>query len=198
MAAQTSVRHIGALAQASDLLGQQGQVSSSEMAAKVQEWGARNLGGASSKLVTASQAYNAALIPVLGEVDKLYKGSGAAEGEIMQMKENLAPTASPAARRAALTTLSGLLQDKVQVLKDTWHMGVGDSFPDLPIIDKQGQAALDYIKNWGTGGGQAPPPPGVPAGQWHAGGTPSGPVIPAPSGVTHVWTPDGGLKPVAK
>ena len=211
MAAQTSVRHMGALAEATDLLANQGQVSSSEMGAKVQNWAMRNLGGASSGFVTASQAYDAGLVPVLGEIDKLYKGGQASEGEIMFMKENLAPTASPDAKRAALGMLSGLLQDKVQVLQDTWHMGTGKNFPDLPIIDQKGQASLDYIKNWKAGGNFPPPPidPNtgkVTTGQVHAGGAPSNPIIPggaqaapAPAsggGVTHVWTPQGGLKPV--
>ena len=182
MAAQTSVRHIGSLAEASDLLGQQGQVSSSEMGAEVQNWAQRNLGGASSKFTDASQAYNAALVPVLGEIDKLYKGGQATEGEIMEMKTNLAPTASPQARQAALTMLSGLLQDKVNVLQSTWHMGVGNSFPDLPIVDEKGQAGLDYIKKWGAGplapaaaaaSGQGGMPPGGFAHQ----GTAGGPVI---------------------
>jgi hypothetical protein len=150
MAAQTSIRHMGSLAEASDLLGQQGQISSSEMGAHLQDWAQRNLGGASSKFTTASQAYQAALVPVLGEVDKLYKGGQATEGEVMEMKENLAPTASPAARRAALTMLSGLLGDKVDVLQNTWHMGVGSKFPDLQIVDKKGQEGLDYIKKWNS------------------------------------------------
>jgi hypothetical protein len=178
MAAQTSVRHLGSLAEASDLLGQQGQLSSSELGAKVQDWAQRNMGGASGNLVTASQAYNAALVPVLGEIDKLYKGGQATEGEIDQMKANLSSDASPAARRSALNMLSGLLQDKVNVLQNTWHMGVGKNFPDLPIIDQQGQAGLDYIKGWnanarapvaggvtplvqGRGGAEQPPMPGA-------------------------------------
>jgi len=178
------VRHLGSLAEASDLLGQQGQISSSEMGAHLQNWAQRNLGGASYKFTTASQAYNAALVPVLGEIDKLYKGGQATEGEINEMKENLAPTASPAARQAALTMLSGLLEDKVNVLQNTWHMGVGSKFPDLQIVDPKGREALDYIKKWGS----PPVLPNATVGQARA---------PA-SGVTHVWTPDGGLKPVAQ
>src|SRR6185437_14570530 len=88
-------------------------------------------------------------------------------GVINEMKENLAPTASPAARQAALTMLSGLLEDKVNVLQNTWHMGVGSKFPDLQIVDKRGQEALDYIKKWGS-------PPVLPNGSAQGGGSPSG------------------------
>lgn len=38
-----------------------------------------------------------------------------------------------------------------------------------------------------------PPPPGVPEGQWHAGGTPSGPVIPAPADTQAI--PTSGVIP---
>jgi hypothetical protein len=167
MAAQTSVRHMGSLAEASDLLGaQQGGASGSELASKVQDWAARNIGvkgGAGGPLIDASQAYNIALTPVLGEVDKLYKGGQATEGEINEMKADLSPTAAPEARRAALTKLSGLLGDKVDVLQKTWHMGVGNSFPDLPIIDQQGQKGLDYIRGWGVAPAAAASGPTQPA-----------------------------------
>ena len=194
MSATTSFRHLGALAEASDLLGAQGQISGSEIGAKVQDWAQRNLGGASGNLVTASQAYQAGLIPVLGEIDKLYKGGQATDTEVKEMKEGLSPTASPAARQSALTMLAGLLKDKADVLQSTWHMGVGKSFPDLPIIDKKGQDALDYIGKWGT-----PASPAAPSGG-RGGGQPSMPEPKSkaerdalPPGARYV-APDGSVR----
>jgi hypothetical protein len=152
LAANTSLAHMGTLADASDALNP--LEGNSQMLNSARGWMASNIpgvpGSGGTDLAAKRGAYEAALQPVTEELTKLYSGGPGAEGDRERMISQLSPDAPAPVRAAAMKTLTTLLGGKVQSLQNQWSQA-GFASP-FPTLDTDSQAALQRILGPQQGG----------------------------------------------
>jgi hypothetical protein len=163
-------------------------------------------------------AYTEAVTKANSELTRFYLGAPGSAGEREEgLRNELSASANPDVRTKALKELAELANSKIEKLQERWHAGTGGNMPDYPILQSADLDNFKYTQSFGrlADKGQSPAPNASVGAQppgteiWHQGGNANGPIeyrpkaggaqaAPAPPpGVTHVWTPNGGLKPVS-
>lgn len=100
---------------------------------------------------------------VATELSKLFKGTGAAsDSEIKEWRQTLSPNASPEQIKASAATALGLMQSRLDALRDKYQTGMGEEPP--PMLSKESQAILQK-RGLYTPGGQSGAEPTAPPSQ---------------------------------
>lgn len=106
---------------------------------------------------------------VATELSKLFKGTGAAsDSEIKEWRQNLSPNASPEQIKASAATALGLMQSRLDALKDKYRTGMGEEPPaamlspqSVQILQKHGLYTPEETGTQGPTGAAAAQPTGA-------------------------------------
>jgi hypothetical protein len=195
VAGQAAIGHLGHL---SDIVGQLGNVDSGIPGNNLYNAAVNGVGLAAGGAIPVGN-FNTIKGKLVEELTKFYRGTGGTEADVNRDLAGLSPNMSAPQLNAAVNTISDLVQSKVSALQNRWNTTMGPTAGDYPLLTAQNQQALKVIRQ------RAAPAGASPDGQSTAAtpsATPSAapsaaPAAPAP-GVTHVWTPNGGLQPVGQ
>lgn len=159
---------IGHLADLSDLSEKLPTDSNSELPINKGVNALKGFTSAGPNAATLS-AYNTAKNVVSQEVTKFYEGGTGTEADRDALIKNLDPDAAPSARRAAIASISKLIQTKGTEIQRDWHQAVGapdGQQYDYPIYGHEALSGMASIAQRAdpTFTGAAPRPSAPPAG----------------------------------
>lgn len=158
IALNTAIGHLGTIADASEALpGFQNLGVLNHAANAISNWLASERGEGAQ--ADALQKFNSARNQVAGELETVYAPGAGTETGREALKALMDPNATQEQRRASLGTVVDLLHSKLNALQSSWHLGVGDTAPDYPLLTKESDATikrLDALVNPQSGAQSAP------------------------------------------
>jgi hypothetical protein len=101
------------------------------------------------------------------ELSKVFKGANMSDAEIRAWESGLSPNMSPSQQRASIGKLTELLNGSLEALEDKRKDSLGEraAAKKGPLLSKEAQESLDYIRKWSAEASQhTAAPMGLPTG----------------------------------
>lgn len=140
-ALNTAIGHLGQLDSEIDNLHNTGFTPYNEAANWLQ-----STVNANGNTAQALASFDATKKSVADEVTRVWRGTGGSEADIKERLQELGSSKSPAQLRAALSSIGGLLESKINALNDQYTRGMGIAASDTQFVSPHAQEMLKQIR----------------------------------------------------